>query len=880
MIRLAARGLLARRISTALALAGLFTAVSGFLLLSGVSRTTQAVLSGDIARAWNTPYDILVRPSGSETALEEQEGLVRPNFLSGMTGGITATQLAAIRALPGVTVAAPIAVVGYVEWPAGFAIDLSADVGQAPITVLRITAAASGQGGLSQYPALAPHYLVIAPQGRVVQEAGSRVSQPYLEVGSTQIACTIDVACYGGLTPDSSVGGSLAPGKPGVFLVWPEPIVVAGIDPVAEAQLAHLDGCMVQGRYLAASDGPATVKSDAGPQPQIPVIVSDRSFIDETVAITTSRATDSQAVLAGTAPNALTDWATEASQTATANDAYRTYLASLLGATYYDASPHWTAGGVTYVQLGPDHLAAQIAPSDPSVYESQVVISPNGEPVNQAPPEASDVWFRSVAREDQVPRTELFSSWQPVGEYDPDCLPGFDPLAGGRLETYGLPQVQTAAGTTLGPTRSLADYVNSPPLVLTTLASAAWLSDPSRFSGAPGAAFISAIRIKTAGVEAPGAAAESRLAAVAGAIHDATGLQVDIVKGSSPRDVLVDLPAGLYGRPAMTVTEGWSDKGVAVGFVEAVAGQDLALFTIVLFGAMLLVGDTAYVAVRQRSAELATLRAVGWSGLRIAWLVELEMLLLGLIVGVAASLVPLGLLALGLGPPPWQLFGAVPLALGVAAAAGLVPALSVLRGRPVGGLVGLERARRSHPIRRLGSLALRDLFGPRRIETALGVFAVGLGAVLVGSVVLITLAFNGRLDSTVLGVYLAAQVRPFHLAIAVLTLAVGALAAAEIVSLGYLRRQAAFATLRAIGWPSLLVARFLIGQALVIGLLGGLVGSGGTLVVARFLQAPPLPTVLSLAAAIGVSAAATLLSGLGPALLAVRAVPADILREE
>ena len=883
MIRLALRGLLSRRVATALAAAGLLTAVSGFLVLAGVSRTTQAVLSGDIAQAWNTPYDILVRPVGSQTPLEQSEGLVRPNFLSGLAGGITEAQLAAIRAVPDVAVAAPIAVVGFVQWPAQFPVDVSRLVGSGPVTVFRIRAAASGEAGLSHYPALPAQYLVVAPRGRIVNPPAARTGPPgapVLLVGTATIACTATVACYGGLTPGASVEGAFRSATPGLDLSWSEPIVVAGVDPVAEAQLAHLDRCVVQGRYLRASDVPATASSPAGPQPTIPVLVSDRSFIDETMAITTERAADPAAVLAGAAPDALTSWTPVGTQTASANAAYQAFLKTLAQADYYDASPHWTAGPVTYRQVGPDHLAAQLQPPDLAIYQSAVVKQANGQPLDLAPVEAQGDWFRRVSREDQVPRSELFSRWAPVGQYNPDCVPGFNPLAGGRLETYGLPQVTLPDGQTLGPTRSLASYVNSPPLVLTTLAGAAWLSDPARFTNAPGAAFISAIRVKVAGVDTPGAASEARLAAVAAAIEDATGLQVDVVKGASPRTVLVDLPAGTSGRPALTVSEGWSKKGVVVGFVEAVSAEDLALFALVLLGAVLLVADTAYVAVRQRAPELATLRAMGWSGARIATLVETEMLALGLAVGIVATLVTLALLPLGLVLAPWQLAGAVPLSLAVAGIAGLAPALLVLRGAPIGGLAGLEPAHRSRPIRWLTWLAVRDLLGPRRVETALGVVAVALGAVLVGAVTLVAVGFNGHLDTTVLGVYLAAQVRPFHLAIAGLTLGVGALAAGEIVSLGYLRREAAFATLRAIGWSPGLIVRFLVVQALTIGLLGGIVGASVTLVVAHALQAATGPTELGVVAAIGAALLATLAAAVGPALLVRRAVPATILRGE
>lgn len=883
MIRLAFLGLRARRVATTLAAAGLLTAVCGFLVLAGVSRTTQAVLSGDISRAWDTPYDILIRPPGAQTDLERREGLVRPNFLSGQTGGITEAQLSTIRGVPGVVVAAPIAVVGFVQWPAGFPVDLHGAVDTGTVTVLRVSTTASGEAGLSHYPALADRYLVVAPQGRIVSEssAGPSIARAtYLEIGSTRIACTTTVACYGGLTPDASGGGAIAAGTPGIYVLWPEPIVVAGVDPVAEAQLAGLDRCVIAGRYLRGSDGPTTVSGPTGAQPAIPVMVSSRSFIDETVELSIARAVDPSALLAGSTPDRLAAWSPVTTQRGTANDAYQAYLATLLANDYYDASPHWTAGSVSYRQVGPDHLAAELAQPDASVYLSQTTVRGGATPASLAPVEASDVWFRSINREDQALRGELFSRWQPVGQYDPDCLPGFDPLAGGRLEAYGLPQVGLPGGGTLGPTRSLASYVNSPPLVLTTLAGAAWLSDPTRFAGAPGSAFISAIRVKVAGVETPGAAAEGRLAAVAAEIHDATGLGVDIVKGASPRTVLVDLPAGAFGRPALTVSEGWSAKGVAVGFVEAVAGQDLAMFLLVLVGAMLLVADTAFLAVRQRGPELATLRAIGWSATRLAVLVETEMLGLGLIVGVGALLLTLALVPLGVGLAPWQLVGAIPLSLAVAGSAGLIPALLVYRGHPIVQLAGLEPARRTRHVRWLTWLAVRDLGGPRRVETTLGILAVGLGSALLGAVVLVAIAFNGRLDATVLGAYLSGRVQPFHLAIAALTLAIGVLAAGEIVSLGYLRREAAFATLRAIGWPSGKVARFLVVQAAVIGIVGGIAGGAGTLCIASLLHATSTPTAIAAVISVGTALAATLAAAAGPVMLALRARPSAILRGE
>ena len=66
------------------------------------------------------------------------------------------------------------------------------------------------------------------------------------------------------------------------------------------------------------------------------------------------------------------------------------------------------------------------------------------------PPAARDTWFRSVTPH-IYQRFTGNRYWAPVGRYDPDCLPGFDPLAGGRLETYSAPVAHLPDGRTLLP---------------------------------------------------------------------------------------------------------------------------------------------------------------------------------------------------------------------------------------------------------------------------------------------------------------------------------------------------------------------------------------------------------------------------------------------
>jgi putative ABC transport system permease protein len=123
-------------------------------------------------------------------------------------------------------------------------------------------------------------------------------------------------------------------------------------------------------------------------------------------------------------------------------------------------------------------------------------------------------------------------------------------------------------------------------------------------------------------------------------------------------------------------------------------------------------------------------------------------------------------------------------------------------------------------------------------------------------------------------------VRPFHVAVAVLTLAVGALAAGQVVTLSYLQRQAQLAALRALGWPRLQVVRLLAAQGLALGVAGGFAGALVTWAAGTVVGAAPSAVARGTAAALLAALAATALAVAGPLLHAVRSRPAEVLRGE
>jgi hypothetical protein len=891
MVFTAFRELVSRRTATGLAALGLLTATLGFMLLASTSKTTEAVLTGDISSAWATPYDILVRPPGHQAPLETQQGMIRPNFLGSMSGGITMQQLSAIRGISGVEVAAPVAVAGYVTWPAAQQVLLASYAQGSSYVAFRITATRTGDAGMSTYPPQVS-YILAAAQGQIVatsQAVGQGSEQ--LKVGNRSIACPPQT-----VSPDGALLGFQCQGQYGscptadcpsenvnaisTIAYLPQAVVIAGVDPRAEAQLAGLDRCVSSGRYLSSADNWTLVQEPGTTVKQIPVLVSDHTFVDESLTLTVDRATEPTLAATPDPFSQVSSWTRAVSSTWSADDLYRHFLA-VAQKPIGSLSNTWTPGDVTYSGSG-DHLTAQTTAPDFSVFQTSVVFTPlTGEQL--APPEAKDVWFRNLtahAINNSYSPSDGPPAFLPVGSYDPACIAGFNPLAGGALETYAPASVTLPDGRHLGPNASVTGYVNMPPTVLTTLSGIQVLDDPNHYAGAPGAAFISVIRVRVAGTQQPGQVAQQRLSRVAAAIHDATGLQVDIVKGASPRQVQVTLPAGSFGRPALTVTEPWSVKGVGFRFLQAVSLQNLLMFSLVLVAASFLVGQTAYVSVRRRRSELAVLRAIGWPPWRIALLIELELLILGLAVGTVG--LALGLLVTDLahiGSSWWTVLGVVPLSILIALVAGVVPAVSTMRGTTISVISQPEPIRD----RQLPSSALALGFRQATVwrwDVAMGVAALALGAALLGGIELIAAGFRGQLDTTFLGTYLAGQVRPFHFVVAGLTLAVGAIAAAQVITLAYLERRVHLATLRALGWPRAEVVKMLLGQAIALGLIAAAIAVAVSIAAGVALSAPPVVILGSAGTALAMTVIATGIAVIVPVINAYAADPATGLRGE
>lgn len=81
----------------------------------GLSETNKGTIIDSLQKRWRAPYDIVVRPKGSQSVTESKR-LLEPNYLSEIPGGISLSQYDQIKKMKDVKVAAPIAMIGYLSY--------------------------------------------------------------------------------------------------------------------------------------------------------------------------------------------------------------------------------------------------------------------------------------------------------------------------------------------------------------------------------------------------------------------------------------------------------------------------------------------------------------------------------------------------------------------------------------------------------------------------------------------------------------------------------------------------------------------------------------------------------------------------------------------
>ena len=668
------------------------------------------------------------------------------------------------------------------------------------------------------------------------------------------------------------------------------PFVMAAVDAEQEALLSGLDAAVVSGRSLRPDDRPYETRIDATAGVQaasvltVPVLVAADAVVDQRAELTVERLpADAVDVIRSGAPRGqivrdlrALPGAVAGETTAALPAAYDNLLAGLQASavgTVVDG--YWSSGPTTLTEDSDGSLRAVPGSTPSETWRSQVF-----QDWVSAPPPAKDDGYRELASRTGI-RPEGPTGSVPhmaaVGTYDPALLPEVASLAAVSTGLYETPTAQGAdaasrvllGGRDLLPDGNPAGYLSTPPGIVTTLDALRLFHDPQRYANSATDAPLSVIRVRIADIDGPDDDSRARLRQAADRISERTGLEVDVVAGSSVAPVRVVLPANAFGRPELQVQEGWSRLGVAYSIIRAQDRKSQALFVLILVVCALFVTNSVGAAVRSRATELAVLGAVGWPRWRLGALVLGETCAVGAIAGSLGTLAAVPVAGqFGLDVPWEQALLAWPAAVALALAAGLQPAVRAARLTPVAGLrPAVVRPRRSLRARTITGMALAEL-GRRPGRLAVGTAALALATAAATALTGLTLGFRGEVVGTLLGDAVAVRARTADVVAAAAMAMLALVAVADVLYLDVRERAKEIGALRAAGWGPSAVGRLVVTHGLAIGAIGSAAGAAlGLASVALFADALPAGLLVAAAAVLLLGTACAGLAALVPAWL-------------
>jgi putative ABC transport system permease protein len=828
---------------------GILVAATGFVLLSSGVSTSAARVRSTVGHNIRPAYDILVRPAGSETPLEQSAGLVQQGFLSGTFGGITLAQWHRIEGIPGVSVAAPIAMLGYTFSFSNVHATLPAMPSGVSREIFKLGLVSRADNGLSRYTQ-PPSFDYVTRNPVSMQGVESASDLPH---GHAKV-CAYSGGQPTGLptSPQSAFSPSTlttlsceSRRRPLVEQSISFPFLLAAIDPVQEQNLLGLSGAVTKGRYLRESDR-WTLRGSGGHRPTrstkflyrtLPVLAATQPFADDKVTMTTQQLRTSSErvvrVLRGASAYQQLLRAPEKTvlrRKINLDLVYQRLLRRPLAIDNY-----WASSPGAYRRLGSRQVAAVPQVNPKSVWATDGYLD-GYEPV---PMDNQDVGFHRLHERDassliQAGNVLSFADLSVVGRVNPALIKGFGALSHVPLTTFAAPVATGANAPTtkrlhdraLTPDENIAGYLQPPPLLLTSINAIGPLLNSTNYSGATATAPISAIQIRCGNLHGSIRNQLTRIGQIAAEIHQQTHLQVDVTAGSSPTNVTVSLPAGQFGRPLLLLHEPWTEKGIAVVVLVALDRKSATLLGLVLLVCVFFLANATYAAVRTRRREIGTLRCLGWSAAEVFRSVLGEIAIVCLLAGVVGCALAAALArALNLGLPLWHVLLVPPAALLLGLLAGTGPAWRASGIAPMDALRPvLRRTRRSKSTGGILRLAFGNLArNPGRALLATTSLSLGVAAltVLLG----ISYAFQGAVTGDLLGDVVAIQVRSVDYLSATLALVLGIAAVVDVLVLNQRERSQELATLRATGWSDGELARLTVAEGMVMAIAGSTIGA-------------------------------------------------------
>lgn len=800
-----------------LLLVGAFIVSAGLTYLIGLSETNRGTIVDNLQQRWSASYDIVVRPEGSRSKTEDKR-LLEPNYLSGISGGISLDQYKAIKEIQGVEVAAPIAMIGYADYRVHF--------GHAEL-----------------------------PEDGVYRKIMERTVENGIgqEMDSGQFYFVSDMWDYLNKGPEYGVG------KPNLDLTVNSFSLLAGIDPEQEAKLIGLDEAILplgSSRYFEDSDGYFYNEVNGGYH-EFPIIVNQQSYVDKVetihferldIDITKENANEvMEEIKEKGGKEYLDSIEGESVETfsVTGEEAFHAFISEMTGVDWKtgnvilteeeiaEKETEQTANnfepnemtGIVFQQSPLEYKEVTSPYSDRWPYSYQVVPIMNGDNVGVSYSNQESYREPKYIEEEFIDWPRIKPNW--IGFYDASNLDiSKDPTSELPMETYRpatAELVMGAEGNPMNPPQQLKPtgdpygFLTDPPGMLTTIEAAEKIlgDDP-----------ISAIRIKVAGVADLSEESQDILEQVAGEIENRTGLITDITLGSSPQLALTYIPGLNAEKDIGWIQQPWVNIGSSISIFKETKIGFSGIVASVIAVAIVYVWASGIVNLLSRRKEFAVLLSIGWRPGQLNRLLFLESSIIGFFVAFI-SWIMLGFVyissdaMLSYDRFLWTgLFGFIVYLFG-----SIIPMIMARNISPYEAMRSGEisgSSKRIFQAKGINRMAFNHFIGKWK-RSFLSVISIALPTALLAVFLYITLRLRGIMYTSLLGEYVALEIGPAHYAAIIVSLIIAILTTAEIMWQNVSERKEEISLLQAIGWKKWQIRRLILAEGIFSGIFAALI---------------------------------------------------------
>ncbi|WP_158598330.1 FtsX-like permease family protein [Falsibacillus albus] len=775
----------------------------GLSFLFNISESNKGTVVDTLQKRWKSTYDIVVRPPESLHVSDANNGLLEPNFLSNIQGGISFDQYDEIKRMNGIDVAAPIAMIGYT----GLGIQINKKI------------------------------------ENVVQEPGV-----YKETNIMSQDNSYQTTTYFTVGDDYFINPRLASNPLENGLYSHSTQLLVGIDPVQEAKLVGLDDTLAkfgQNRYFNldadeafGSNGKVTIPVLINPNPigkmmfqnkvdkidvsQSQIIKLQSQNQDDITAYLDQKKSEKNVYSFTASGKQLQD--TIFNETENTNPFTGEKQLQTIGTFQPSSVMFYKTNPISYKEIESPFKERwkyafqvneqKLDDKDATRFPSNTFRMLNAIPVKERPTVRYDVlgfFDPSHLKISKDPLSEL-----PMETYR---APSAKLVLNGKDEPVNPPVTITSSGTPVG-------LLTEQPTLITTLGAAKLLG---------GEKPISAIRIRVAGVKKISDENQKKVEDVARQIEKRTGLIADVTIGSSPQPVLIHIQK--IDHDGGWIEQPWIHLGASYTIFKETSMGFSGVIATVIAVAIIYVLATNYVSLLSRKKDFAVLLSLGWKTKDLFRLVMIEC---GLLSAVSLFLVwGISFIWAGQGHA-------------ISILKLLIASLFVILIYYSGSLISGSLIRKITPYETIQTGEVSTM-GKRFISTngivkmvlnqvlgkfqrnMLSILAIAFPTALVSFFLFITFRLKGVMYSTWMGEFLVMKIGTNHYIAMGIACFIAIVTTAEITWQNVVERKREFSMLMAVGWTQTSLKTLIYLEGIIIGLIGGGLGVAISILMIIFL---------------------------------------------